>query len=177
MAVETPPRGSAVAPAEEQSLKLGQRSPALNIDETKPVMVADTWYPGAMSITEVGVVEDWLEHAEQALVEARNGVTAISWPLAFGSLLALLTLMCDAVDDGLDRLWTATGWASLITQHPSRWMICMLLVALTVAAFKVAGSGADERRRLVQVRASYLRRRRELRATRLPSGCAPAGRH
>lgn len=138
-------------------------SPRLRVAEDQPIVVWEDSYPGAKQITDPEVLDDWLEDVDQTLVEARNGVTSISWPFALGGLLALLAVLSDVIDEfGVASLVDLAGWLDLLRASPARLMICVILVLFTIAAFRLAYEGAQARRTLVGIRASYLRRRREL---------------
>lgn len=139
------------------------QSPALVLAEEGPTVVWDQSYPGAQQIGDPDVLEDWLEAVDQALVEARNGVTAISWPFALGGLLALLAILSDLIDAvGVVSLGELSGWIDLLEASPARLLTCVTLGVFTFAAFQLAGQGAEARRTLVALRAAYLRRRRQL---------------
>ncbi|MBB1496479.1 hypothetical protein J4N02_16205 [Propioniciclava sp. MC1595] len=138
-------------------------SPPLAVAEDQHTVVWDESYPGPKQIDELAVLDDWLETVDQALVEARNGVTAISWPFAVGGLLALLAVLADAIDSvGSGSLVTLTGWIDLFAASPARLTVCAILAAFSIAAFKLAGQGSEARRTLVALRSAYLRRRRQL---------------
>lgn len=143
---------------------LSVESPPPAVAEDRPVDVWDQSFPGALQIGDPDVLDDWLEAVDQALVEARNGVTAISWPLALGGILALLAVLSDIIDSaGIASLGRLSGWVDLLRASPARLLICGILGVFALAAFRLAGQGTESRRRLVALRATYLRRRRQLR--------------
>lgn len=92
---------------------------------------------------------------EDALTEARNGVSAISWLLALAALLGFLALLADVVD-GAPDLWMA------IVGSPWKSVVCGAFLVATVTAFRLSEETTEKRRKLVAIRSAYLRRGREL---------------
>lgn len=138
-------------------------SPEIGVAVDQATVVWDEPYPGARQISDPDVLDDWLEDVDQALVEARNGVMAISWPFALGGLLAFLAVLSNAVDAvGFASLRDLTGWSHLLKTSPAGLAVCAILAVVTGGAFKLAMEGTEARRKLVALRASYLRRRRQL---------------
>lgn len=138
-------------------------SPHLDLSETADTKAWDTLYPPANRIDDPDVLDDWLERVDQALADSRNGVMAISWPLAMASFLAILLLLADAANPiGLGRLMTLDGWVALVDSNPGRVVVGAFLITVTGWAIKLANEGTAARKLLVQIRASYLRRRRAM---------------
>lgn len=131
------------------------QSPALPDFTPAFLNVNDVHFPTPTEICSCDVLDDWLVKAEDSLTEARNGVTAIAWPLALAGLVGVLAMVADAVGGA------TSPWAAL-TSNPFKLGLIIFLFAATVVAFRLASSSSDERRRLTAIRHAYLRRRREL---------------
>ena len=144
-----PKRAVAVPP------DLAGRSPQLPDLVLVPQTIDEDVYPLARELMSVAVAEDWIVKAEDALTEARNGVTAISWPFALAALLGFLAMLAD-VADSAPNVWLA------IAASPWKSLVCGLLFVATIAAFKLSDETSDRRQKLVAIRSAYLRRRREL---------------
>lgn len=146
---------------------LASQSPQLPDLVLSSQKIDDEFYPAAADVTSLTVAEDWIVRVEDALTEARNGVTAISWPLALAALLGFLALLADVVD-GAPDLWMA------IVGSPWKSVVCGALLVATVTAFRLSEETTEKRRKLVAIRSAYLRRRREL-STGQPGSCVGNG--
>lgn len=107
-------------------------------------------YPAAADVESATVVEDWLLQIEDALTEARNGVTAISWPLALAGLVGFLALLAD-VADGVPSILQA------VEASPWKSLVCAALLFATIAAFRLSEETTEKRRKLVAIRSAYFR--------------------
>jgi hypothetical protein len=147
---------------------LASQSPQLPDLVLSTQKIDDDFYPPAADVQSLTVAEDWIVRIEDALTEARNGVTAISWPLALAGLLGFLALLADVVDSA------ANPWLAVVGS-PWKSVVCGVLLVATVTAFRLAEETTEKRRKLVAIRSAYLRRRRELAAGQIASseGAAP----
>lgn len=134
---------------------LASQSPRLSDLVSSTQKIDDDFYPAAVDLQSVTVAEDWIVRTEDALTEARNGVTAISWPLALAGLLGFLALLADVVDSA-PNLWLA------VVVSPWKSVVCGVLLVATITAFRLSDKTTEKRRKLVAIRSAYLRRRREL---------------
>lgn len=139
------------------STDLARRGPDLGESMSHPTLVGDDWYPAANEVTELDVLEEWLEKADQALVDTRNGVIGILWPLAVGGVFALVSIW--------DELFGPVGLALF-----AAWSWVIVILVMLFMLFREADGRTTIRRSLLQVRAGYVRRRHQLRAARSDPG-------
>ncbi|WP_377108256.1 hypothetical protein [Propionicimonas sp. T2.31MG-18] len=142
-------------PADAIHLDPARQSPQLPALVATAQEIDGVTYPAAADVDSAAVVEDWLLHVEDALIEARNGVTAISWPLALAGLVGFLALLAD-VADGAPSILQA------VVASPWKSLVCAALLVATIVAFRLSDETTEKRRKLVAIRSAYFRRRREL---------------
>jgi len=142
-------------PPDAIPLDPARQSPQLPALVSTSQKIDGVMYPAAADMESATVVEDWLLQIEDALTEARSGVTAISWPLALAGLVGFLALLAD-VADGAPSLLLA------VAASPWKTVVCAALLLATIVAFRLSDETTEKRRKLVAIRSAYYRRRREL---------------
>lgn len=113
------------------------------------VLIDEEWYPAANDLKSAEVLEEWLEKLDQALVDTRNGVVGISWPMAVAGIFALAAV----------QAWLPARWGEFPL---ASWAPFALTAGLVVAALVIANQRTDVRRELLVVRAGYVRRRHQI---------------
>jgi len=134
---------------------LAAASPNLPTFTSAYLKVDDVQYQFPADIRSATVLEDWIIQVEDALTEARNGVTAIAWPFVLAGLVGSLVILAD-VAESAHNFWT--GFAD----SPYRTVVGLVLLCASIGAFVLTDQTTKNRKRLVTIRHAYLRRRREL---------------
>jgi hypothetical protein len=132
-----------------------ETSPALPVFTSAYLKINDDQYLAPAEIRSVDVLDDWIVKAEDAVTEARNGVTAIAWPFALAGMVGFLAMLADVADKA-PNIWTS------FAVSPYKSGVCFFLLTATIIAIVLSDRTSAERRRLIAIRHAYLRRRREL---------------
>lgn len=128
---------------------LAKNGPDLGQSMAPPTLIDEEWYPAANDLKNTDVLDEWLGKVDQALIDTRNGVVGISWPIAVAGIFALA-----ALNSELLARWSESPLTF--------WVPFGLIAGLIIAAIVLANQRTNVRRELLVLRAGYLRRRRQI---------------
>lgn len=132
---------------------LAENGPDLGQSMASPTLIDEEWYPAANDLKNTDVLDEWLGKVDQALIDTRNGVVGISWPIVVAGIFALA-----ALNSELLARWSESPLTF--------WVPFGLIAGLIIAAIVLANQRTNVRRELLVLRAGYLRRRRQIVVTR-----------
>lgn len=135
---------------------LAENGPDLGQSMASPTLIDEKWYPAANDLKNTDVLDEWLDKVDQALIDTRNGVVGISWPIVVAGIFALAAFQSELL----------ARWSESPLTY---WVPVALIAGLIIAATTLANQRTNVRRELLVLRAGYLRRRRQIMVMRVPA--------